>query len=63
MQAYWTLVRRELAGFFLSLTGYVIIAAALFLMGYSFVIMLEKLQRADPDAGDGAVLLSRRSSG
>ena len=34
MQAYWTLTRRELAGFFLSLGGYIIIAAALFLMFY-----------------------------
>jgi len=32
MRAYWTLTRRELAAFFLSLTGYVIIAAALFVM-------------------------------
>ncbi|MGA2864541.1 MAG: ABC transporter permease [Verrucomicrobiota bacterium] len=45
MQAYWTLTRRELGGYFLSLTGYVIIAAALFLMGYSFVVILEKLQQ------------------
>ena len=44
MRAYWTLTRRELASFFLSLTGYVIIAAALFLMGFSFVVMLVKLQ-------------------
>jgi ABC-2 type transport system permease protein len=48
MRVYWTLVRRELAGFFLSLTGYVIIAAALFLMGYSFVIILGKLQKPLP---------------
>jgi len=27
MRTWWTLTRRELAGFFLSLTGYVIIAA------------------------------------
>ncbi len=44
MWAYWTLTRRELGAYFLSLTGYVIIAAALFLMGYSFVVMLEILQ-------------------
>ena len=43
MQAYLTLTRRELAGFFLSLTGYVIIAAATFLIGCSFVVMLAKL--------------------
>ncbi len=44
MQAYWTLTRRELAGFFVSLTGYVIIAAAVFLMGLSFVDLLLLLQ-------------------
>ncbi len=47
MQAYCTLTRRELAAYFLSLTGYVIIAAALFLMGFSFVVMLVRLQQ-DP---------------
>ena len=45
MRAYWTLTRRELAGFFLSLGGYIIIAAALFLMGLSFVVILVKLQK------------------
>lgn len=44
MQAYLTLTRRELAGFFVSLTGYVIIAAAVFLMGLSFVALLMQLQ-------------------
>ena len=48
MQAYWTLVRRELAGFFLSVGGYIIIAAALFMMGNSFVIILDKLQKPTP---------------
>ena len=48
MQAYWTLTRRELAGFFLSLSGYIIIAAALFLMGFSFVVILVKLQKPTP---------------
>jgi len=48
VRAFWTLTRRELAGFFLSLSGYIIIAAALFLMGYSFVVMLVKLQRPTP---------------
>jgi len=43
MQAYWTLTRRELAGYFLSMTGYIIIAAAAFLMGFSFVVLLVKL--------------------
>jgi ABC-2 type transport system permease protein len=44
MRTYWTLTRRELGAYFLSLTGYIIIAAALFLMGYSFVVILDKLQ-------------------
>ena len=48
MRAYWTLVRRELAAFFLSLGGYIIIAAALFMMGYSFVVILVKLQKPTP---------------
>jgi ABC-2 type transport system permease protein len=43
MYAYLTLTRRELAGFFLSLTGYVIIAAAAFLIGLSFVVLLINL--------------------
>ena len=47
MQAYLALTRRELAGYFLSLTGYVIIAAAMFLMGLSFVVLLVNLQK-DP---------------
>jgi ABC-2 type transport system permease protein len=45
MQAYWTLTRREVSGYFLSLTGYVIIAAALFLLGFSFVVLLVNLQQ------------------
>jgi ABC-2 type transport system permease protein len=44
MRACLTLIRRELGGYFLSMIGYVIIAAALFLMGESFVVMLEKLR-------------------
>src|SRR5947208_2084155 len=40
MQPFWTLARRELAGYFVSLTGYIIIAAAVFLMGLSFVVLL-----------------------
>ncbi len=45
MQAYCTLTRRELGSYFLSITGYVIIASAMFLMGFSFVVMLVKLQQ------------------
>jgi ABC-2 type transport system permease protein len=48
MRAYWTLIRRELAGFFLSLNGYIIIAASLFMMGYSFIVILVKLQKPSP---------------
>lgn len=43
MQAFWTLTRRELAGFFFSITGYVIIAASAFLIGLSFVMLVVKL--------------------
>jgi len=48
MRAYRTLVRRELAGFFLAPNGYIIMAAALFLMGYSFLVILVKLQKPTP---------------
>ena len=44
MQQYLTLTRRELGSFFLSFTGYVVIAAATFLMGLSFVSLLAKLK-------------------
>jgi ABC-2 type transport system permease protein len=47
MQIYWTLVRRELGGYFKSLLGYVIIASAAFLMGLSFVVLLGNL-RSEP---------------
>jgi ABC-2 type transport system permease protein len=45
MGASWTLIRRELGGYFLSLTGYIILAAASFLMGLSFVVLLKALQQ------------------
>ncbi len=45
MQRSLTLMRRELAAYFLSMTGYIIIGAALFLMGFSFVVMLVKLRQ------------------
>lgn len=45
MRAYLTLVSRELGGYFLSMTGYVIIAAAMFLLGLSFVVLLVNLQQ------------------
>jgi ABC-2 type transport system permease protein len=44
MQAYLTLTRRELGSYFLSITGYVIIASAVFLMGMSFVVLVWKAQ-------------------
>jgi len=44
MGAYLTLTRRELAGYFLSLSGYVIMALTLFLVGLSFVALLQALQ-------------------
>ena len=50
MQVYLTLTRRELAGFFVSITGYVIIAAVIFLMGQSFVDLLVLLQRESTPA-------------
>jgi len=43
MQVYLTLTRRELGSFFFSLTGYVIIAAAAFLLGLSFISLLVNL--------------------
>jgi len=45
MQPYLTLTRRELGAYFLSLTGYIIIAAVAFLLGLSFVVLLVKLQQ------------------
>jgi ABC-2 type transport system permease protein len=45
MGSYLTLTRRELAGYFLSLTGYVIISAMAFLLGLSFVVLLVRLQQ------------------
>lgn len=43
MRTFLTLTRRELAGFFLSLSGYIIIAATTFLVGLGFVVLLQKL--------------------
>lgn len=44
MQAYFTLTRRELAGYFVSLTGYIIIAVVVFLLGLIFNHLLTSLQ-------------------
>ncbi|MGC9941812.1 MAG: ABC transporter permease [Verrucomicrobiota bacterium] len=40
MRIFWILLRRELSSFFLSLTGYVIIAAVALLVGLSFVVLI-----------------------
>jgi len=47
MSAYLTLVRRELGMFFNSITGYAVIASVLLLLGWSFVDMLDKLNREE----------------
>ena len=43
MQAYLTLTRRELASFFLSITGYVIISGLALLVGLDFVTLLNSV--------------------
>jgi ABC-2 type transport system permease protein len=43
MQPFLTLVRRELGGYFMSLTGYLVIAGVLVITGLSFSIVLESL--------------------
>ncbi|HLH53456.1 MAG TPA: ABC transporter permease [Verrucomicrobiae bacterium] len=45
MQAYLTLVRREMGAYLLSMTGYIIVAAVTFLLGLSFVVLMVKLQQ------------------
>jgi gliding motility-associated transport system permease protein len=47
MQVFLTLARRELGSFFLSWTGYSIIAAVVFLLGFSFATVLDLLN-AEP---------------
>ncbi len=48
MQVFLALARRELAGFFLSMAGYSVMAAALFQIGLSFVIMLAVFSDGQP---------------
>jgi ABC-2 type transport system permease protein len=43
MRIFWALTRRELGTFFLSWTGYIIIAAITFLTGESFVQLIDAL--------------------
>jgi len=50
MSAYLTLTRRELSAFFLSLSGYVTIAAMVLLMGQSLAGLLGQLQGAATSA-------------
>src|SRR3954462_7927403 len=50
MQGFRTLVRRELGSHFLSLTGYVVMATVLLLLGFSFVDVLSKLNGMPVDS-------------
>ena len=43
MRIFWALLRKELGTYFLSLTGYVIIAAVALLIGQSFVVLIRGL--------------------
>jgi ABC-2 type transport system permease protein len=43
MRIFLTLMRRELASFFFSLSGYIIVAATTFLVGLSFVVLIQNL--------------------
>lgn len=43
MRVFWVLLRRELSSYFVSLTGYVIIAAITFLIGASFVQLINAM--------------------
>jgi ABC-2 type transport system permease protein len=45
MRVFLTLVRRELGGYFASLTGYLIIAMVALLVGLSFTVLLEALTK------------------
>jgi ABC-2 type transport system permease protein len=49
MQAYLTLVRRELGSSFLSWTGYVVVGAVVFLLGLCFVNLLTALNNTDTE--------------
>jgi ABC-2 type transport system permease protein len=43
MKIFWALLRRELAAFFFSVTGYLIIAAVTLLIGLGFVVLVQNL--------------------
>jgi len=65
MAAYWTMVRRELSSHFLSWTGYVIVAAVVFLIGLMAVISRWQgrlRQKVVLDRNmEGALMLHRRA--
>jgi ABC-2 type transport system permease protein len=48
MRTFLTLLRRELGGFFLSPTGYVIIAAVTLILGLTFDVLITNLLGAEP---------------
>ncbi len=50
MRVYLTLLRRELATYFVSMTGYILIAAALLLLGVGFTLLVEVLNTDAYDA-------------
>ncbi len=49
MRIWWTLVRRELGSYFVSWTGYVVIAVVLFLFGMSFSMLLHVMNGTEAD--------------
>jgi ABC-2 type transport system permease protein len=46
MRIFWTLLRRELSVYFVSIAGYVIIAAVTFLSGLIFKVLMDRLGSA-----------------
>lgn len=49
MQAYWTLVRREVGSAFNSWMGYAVISAVVFLLGVCFVLLVAAIKNAETD--------------
>jgi ABC-2 type transport system permease protein len=49
MRGWLTLTRREVAGHFVSWTGYVVIAVVVFLFGLTFAMLLQDLNAAETD--------------
>jgi len=49
MRVWWILVRRELGSYFVSWTGYVVIAVVLFLFGLSFSMLLHGMNGNEAD--------------